>query len=254
MDMKDIEQNYYGSLCTLMYEALHETAPNDELEFYLSYARPDENILEAMCGSGRFLVPMLDRGFKIIGTDKSPQMLAKLKDKAHQAQVIEADILEFESSEHFDYIFISSGSVSLFTDLNLCKQVLLKMKSLLAPQGKLVFAVDTIANQCADDEDYKLIATADLENGQKLTLKSKNTFDVATQTQFSPGIYELFANDGALLQKEHMDFQTHLYRCGEMEQILTELGFKTIRTYSSFDKDTSISNQSEMFLFECCID
>lgn len=32
--------NYYGSLCTEMYELLHSQAPQDELAFYLSYAHP----------------------------------------------------------------------------------------------------------------------------------------------------------------------------------------------------------------------
>ena len=31
-------KNYYGSLCTEMYEILHKKAPQDELDFYLSYA------------------------------------------------------------------------------------------------------------------------------------------------------------------------------------------------------------------------
>ena len=39
--MSQKKQNYYGSLCTEMYEILHETAPQDELEFYLSYAQRD---------------------------------------------------------------------------------------------------------------------------------------------------------------------------------------------------------------------
>lgn len=30
--------NYYGNLCTEMYEILHDKAPQDELDFYLSYA------------------------------------------------------------------------------------------------------------------------------------------------------------------------------------------------------------------------
>ena len=36
--MSELKQNYYGSLCTEMYEILHEQAPQDELDFYLSYA------------------------------------------------------------------------------------------------------------------------------------------------------------------------------------------------------------------------
>lgn len=56
-------KNYYGSLCTEMYEILHESAPGDELNFYLSYAEKGMSILEPLCGSGRFLIPFLERGF-----------------------------------------------------------------------------------------------------------------------------------------------------------------------------------------------
>ncbi len=55
-------KNYYGSLCTEMYEILHKEAPEDELSFYLSYAEKGMSILEPLCGSGRFLVPFLQRG------------------------------------------------------------------------------------------------------------------------------------------------------------------------------------------------
>ena len=39
-------KNYYGSLCTEMYEILHKEAPQDELAFYLSYAEKGMKILE----------------------------------------------------------------------------------------------------------------------------------------------------------------------------------------------------------------
>ena len=39
--MKELKQNYYGGLCTEMYEILHREAPQDELEFYLSYAKKE---------------------------------------------------------------------------------------------------------------------------------------------------------------------------------------------------------------------
>ena len=44
--MGEIRQNYYGGLCTEMYEILHEQAPQDELNFYLSYAEKGKKILE----------------------------------------------------------------------------------------------------------------------------------------------------------------------------------------------------------------
>lgn len=247
-----MEINYYGSLCTEMYETLHHETPTDELAFYLSYARRNEKILEPLCGSGRFLVPFLRQGFDISGFDLSAEMLAKLKLKEPSACVERADVLGYRPGEPFDYVFVTSGSISLFTDAKLCRNVLCKLKSLVKQGGKLVFAVDTIANRCPDDIDWNVVATSTTEEGDRLVLKSKNRFDEQTQTQFSPGLYQLYRGD-ALLHSELMDFQTHLYRFGEMEQILTDCGFGAVKTYASFDKAPATCDADEMFLFECSL-
>lgn len=54
------------------------------------------------------------------------------------------------------------------------------------------------------------------------------------------------------IQSELMDFQTHLYKFGEMEQYLKEMGFIKIKTYASFSKNPASGD--EMFLFECSAD
>lgn len=245
-------KNYYGNLCTEMYEILHSEAPRDELEFYLSYAKKNIKILEPLCGSGRFLVPFLKRGFDITGMDLSGEMLAKLKEKAPGAKVMKGDITEYSPDERFDYIFISSGSVSLFTDTELCKKILGKMKELLKDGGKFVFAVDTVACRCPDDDDYKTSVSVKTDEGFDLILKGKNYYDEKTQTQFSPSLYELY--DGkTLLRQEPMDFQIHLYKFGELEEFLKALGFKNITVYSSYDKKIAAGSDDEMFLYECCL-
>lgn len=129
--------NYYGSLCTEMYELLHSQAPQDELAFYLSYAHPGDRVLELLCGSGRFLVPFVQRGFDITGVDLSQEMLEKLLQKYPAAKDASLQRGRLESEERFDYIFISSGSVSLFTDPALCQRVLQKAHDLLAPAASL---------------------------------------------------------------------------------------------------------------------
>lgn len=248
--MGEQKQNYYGSLCTEMYEILHKQAPQDELDFYISYAEKGKKILEALCGSGRFFVPFAEKGFDIRGIDLSEEMLNKLKEKIPGARVVRADLLEYVPEEQFDYIFISSGSVSLFTDIGLCRKILGKIKEMLTPEGKFVFAVDTVADRCPDDEDYKTSISVKTEEGFDLVLKSKNYYEEKSRTQFSPGIYELY-DGGKLLKREYMDFQTHLYQFGEMEAYLKEAGFTGIKTYSSFSKEIAAGSECEMFLFEC---
>lgn len=250
--MEKVQQNYYGSLCTEMYEILHSEAPRDEFNFYLSYAKEGMKILEPMCGSGRFLVPFLKLGLDITGIDLSREMLDKLKEKVPKCQIVHEDILKYETEEKYDYIFISSGSVSLFTDMNMCQKILLKIKSLLKQGGKFVFAVDTIADRCLDDTDYKIGVSVKTKEGYDLILKGKNTYDEITQTQYSPSFYELYDQD-ILLQQEFMDFQTHLYKLGELDQYLHDIGFSKVIVYSSFDKDIALNNETEMFLYECTL-
>jgi len=247
-----MSKNYYGSLCTEMYEILHKQAPQDELDFYLSYAEKGKSVLEPLCGSGRFLIPFLERGYNICGMDLSKEMLAKLIEKAPGAQVIQGDVLEYEPNEKYDYIFISSGSVSLFTDMELCKRILKKMRCLLKEGGKFVFAVDTVADRSPDDIEYKNAISVKTKEGFDISLKNKNYYDERTSTQFSPSIYELY--DGKkLLQQEQMDFQTHLYKLGELDPFLKEIGFTNVTVYSSFDKVIAGNNEAEMFLYECSL-
>ena len=248
--MEKIIKNYYGSLCTEMYEILHAEAPKDELEFYLSYVEKGMTILEPMCGCGRFLIPFLEKGYDIEGLDLSSEMILKFKQKAPKAKVFQGDILEYNSKERYDYIFISSGSMSLFTDMELCKKILKKMKDLLKESGKFVFAVDTVANRCPNDLDYKTSMSIKTKEGFDLILKGKNNYDEETQTQYSPSVYELY-NGTQLLQQELMDFQTHLYEFGELEPYLYEIGFTKVNVYSSYEKKLAINNQPEMFLYEC---
>ena len=250
--MSQSQQNYYGSLCTEMYEILHAQAPQNELNFYLSYAESGMKILEPLCGSGRFLIPFLERGFDISGMDLSEEMLDRLKKKSPDAKVIQADITQYTTPEKYDYIFIPSGSVSLFTDMEMCKSILRKMKELLAPGGKFVFAVDTVFDRCEEDSDYKVGVSVKTKEGYDLVLKGKNHYDEKSQTQFSPSVYELYDGD-TLLQSETMDFQTHLYRYGEMDEYLKECGFKNAAVYSGYQKEPAVDDKCEMFIYECSI-
>lgn len=243
-------KNYYGSLCTEMYEFLHYYAPEEELAFYLSYAKEGMKILEPLCGSGRFLVPFMQRGFDIQGVDSSREMLEKLKQKAPHARVTQCDIVRYRPNGSFDYIFVASSSMSLFTEAASCKSVLTAIRRMLSPGGVLVFGVDTVRCKHEDDTGYRLIATAPMTEGCVLTLRSKNRYDEKTQTQFFPGLYEL-KKGNQILQSERMDFQTHLYKLGEMEALLSETGFSDIKTYRSFSRKKAVDNACEMFLFEC---
>lgn len=244
--------NYYGDLCTEVYEILHPSAPAEEWEFYRSYAKPGDRILEPLCGSGRFLIPFLEEGFDIEGVDLSAEMLDALKRKAPAAKALWMDLMDYTPQRLFDYIFICSGSIGLFTDLSMCRKLLVKLRSMLRPGGRFVFSVDTVDARSPEDTDYCTTARMPASGGTELVLLTKNHYDPQTQTQFSPGIYQRW-KDGSLVQTETMDFLIHLYRPGEMESYLKDAGFSQITTYSSFCKEPVSAQGQEILLFECTV-
>lgn len=66
----------YRKLCTRFYDIDKPEPSADALEFYLRYCTSTQGpVLEPMCGSGRFLVPIMERGIDIDGVDASPSML-----------------------------------------------------------------------------------------------------------------------------------------------------------------------------------
>lgn len=242
--------NHYGSICTELYEILHPSASDDELAFYLSYARTDQDILEPLCGSGRFLIPFIERGMSIRGMDSSREMIDKLIEKCPEALADVAEITTYSSDETYDYVFITSGSVGLFTDRDECRTVLRKVSNLLRPSGLFVFAVDTVACREPDDEEYRLAAQGTTRTGDLITLSSKKHYDESTRTWFMPGRYELHGRSG-VKRCEEMDFQIHLYELGEIDEALSEAGFVVTGVYSSFGKTPAIDKDTEMLLYEC---
>lgn len=245
-------KNYYGKLCAETYEVLHAEAPEDELAFYLSYAHAGDKILEPMCGSGRFLIPFMERGFDITGIDLSEEMLSALYRKAPRAHAFKGDILKFDSDAPYDYIFIFSGSFSLFTDEGAEDRALVKLRSLLAPGGKMVIAAESMAGAHNGDGSYHLVSAIPLDDGGELRFSSMDRYDAKTQTQHSPGRYELY-RDGEPAESEWMDFQIRLYRFGELEQRLERAGFASVTTYRSFDREPAKGDMDEMFLYECSV-
>ena len=113
----------YLSLCTQFYDLLRPAPPEDAYSFYRSYVgNTGGPILEPMCGSGRFLIPLLQDGFDVHGFDASEYMLESLRAKADQKHlkptVWNGFVEDLTSTEKYNLIFIPSGSFGHIIDLN----------------------------------------------------------------------------------------------------------------------------------------
>ena len=141
----------YLSLCSQYYELDKPDAPHDALEFYLKYVKNTNGpILEPMCGTGRFLLPLIEMGLALEGYDASPQMLSILKDKANQKSLkpnVWEQFVEAKTKEQkYGLVFIPSSSLGLLTEDERFNVTLKNFFNTLAPGGKLIFEAETLTS------------------------------------------------------------------------------------------------------------
>jgi len=79
---------------TLLYHT-HHSLESDDLPFWLDWAEQQGGpILELGCGTGRVMLPLAQAGYKTVGVDHDPEMLAFLSEEAVVRQVDEIDIIQ----------------------------------------------------------------------------------------------------------------------------------------------------------------
>ncbi len=243
----------YGELCTEYYDLDKPKAPEEALEFYLQYAeRATGPILEPMCGTGSYLIPMMEKGYEITGFDSSPQMLDVCNKKC-QMKGLKPDIhnASFESvslSNTYALVFIPSGSICLLTTDQQLEQALSFMHKHMQPDGRLVFEVETLAAMREPQGIWRSRWVEKLD-GSKLVLNTVSRFDPETSVETVLCRYELWeTNQISKIQVE--DFHLRLFRQSELEVFLNKAGFTVERCLVPYSLE-SVDDKTPTILYEC---
>ncbi|STX51748.1 acyl-CoA N-acyltransferase [Legionella busanensis] len=245
--------NTYLNLCTQVYDLSKPNPPKEAYDFYLSYVKEaNGTVLEPMCGSGRFLLPMLADGFTIEGFDASPSMLNALIAKASARKikpVIWQGLIEnLNQPKTYQLIFIPSGSFGLITNWETIKIALTAIYRHLAPDGFFIFETETSA---------ALPKELGLWRGSKWRLDD-NKFILLSQLAmleddicYSIGKYELI-HGHSIMQTEIEEYKIRLYNDATfLLDLLKAVGFKQIQLIKAFDRSQSPSTNDESIIYEC---
>ncbi|CAN5328847.1 class I SAM-dependent methyltransferase [soil metagenome] len=231
--------NCYKKLCTEFYDTDKPTPPPDALAFYLRYAeQSDGPILEPMCGSGRFLIPLLQRGYDIDGFDASPHMLAACHDKLKRfglnATVTEQSLPGIELPRKYGLVLIPSGSLGLITDEAELPMSLKKLHDVMLPGAKFVF--ETRQHKPKESGSWpwggRWIHRAD---GALMIISWLSRYDAATSIASSIHRYELI-KENQLLATEFEQFDLRHTTLDEMRRYLTVAGFDNITPLKMYEQ------------------
>jgi SAM-dependent methyltransferase len=243
----------YLNLCTQVYDISKPSPPKDEYEFYRSYAASaNGRILEPMCGTGRFLLPLITEGFDVVGFDASQHMLDALHFKAKlknlKVNVWKNFIEDIQAEEKYRLIFIPSGSFNLIIDIQKAKDVLKKLYDQLSDDGVLVF--EGITNHWKATQVNVWTGDAWYRNDGKILLSNFLTLPDKNNIRHSIGRYELV--DGNIIsQTEIEDFKVRLYDMDELTIMLRDIGFTDVKMLKAYDCNTQPNNNDEVVIYEC---
>lgn len=247
----------YKKLCTEFYDLdpkIHRDG-TVYMDFYMERARQASGlILEPMCGTGRFLIPMLQEGLAVEGFDASSHMLDALRQKwamlsSTPPPVWQQFVQDFVSPKRYKLIFVPFGSWGLITDIQESKVCLQNMYDHLAPDGKFIIEIETIASVPQPCEIWRR-GVNKRADGSSIAINAFATYDEHTQLYKSLCRYESIG-DGVIKEVENEDFLMYLYGFNEMDALLREVGFTDIKKYQDYLLASATNEDAHILIYEC---
>ena len=245
----------YQKLCTEFYDLVDHPRHVEALAFYMQKAQFVRGpILEPMCGTGRFLIPMLQAGLDVEGFDASAAMLEALRKRcrhicAQEAPVSLQFVQHFVSKRQYDLIFIPYGSFGLITHVHDAKHSLQKLYDHLAASGRLLVEIETVASVDPSHGVWQRIVNT-REDGSKIALNFCTSYHEHTQIFQSACRYELLVNDHVEVVEEEL-FEQYIYQWDECERVLEGIGFSHIQKYPAYDSTRPSDKDTSIIIYEC---
>ncbi len=129
------------------------------VERFLSLCPPQGHILDAACGTGKYWSLLLERGFSVVGTDQSRQMLQRAHDKFLHIPVEHINLQELVFFDMFDGVMCMDAMENVFPED--WPLVLKNFVNVLHPDGHVYLTVEM-----ETDEELRIAYDA----GKRLSL------------------------------------------------------------------------------------
>jgi SAM-dependent methyltransferase len=216
----------YEKLGAAFYDFEKGFADEGEVDFFERLIRGNPGpALEAMCGSGRILIPLLKRKCAVEGLDNSRAMLANLARRSQEAGLLppvthRQSVINFELIPRYSLIFITLGSFQLIPPGG-SAQVLSQVHRHLMPGGK--FILDTFI-------PWQLIGGEFPLSTQRKALVGGRTIYSASQISLHPEEqrYEVQNNyhrGSGFYRREREHFSVYWYFPQQLAPTLSAAGF-----------------------------
>ncbi len=221
----------YGELSSLFYDATEKYASQREVDFFSSFIEQfPGRVLEAMSGSGRLQIPLMQRGYIVDGVDVSDAMLARCRQRCAglglNPELYEQSLENLMLPYTYSTVIIAVGSFQLIIDPIAMKKALKNLHDHMFVGAHLF--IDIFVPDIAIDQSSE--TTVHLDRHRALRLTKRHLFDVEKKLAHSFCLYELMV-DGIVVQQENELIEVVWYSDIEWQELLLHAGFEVIRIY-----------------------
>lgn len=235
----------YGGMEAELYDRLDELSDFEDLSFYQWFVDSVEGpVLDLGCGTGRVLLPLVERGLEVVGLDGSQAMLdlcaKRLVESGRDAELIRGDMRNFDLGERrFGTILIPGFSIQMLLEDGDVDACLSCCRKSLRDDGQLIVSTHLPWEMIWDGrsecpmEERKAV---DLEeSGERLLASQGWAIDVILQRLLLKNRFQRFAKGGEVLASEEKEMTIRWHLPHEMMMRIGEAGFSDISLYGDFD-------------------
>ena len=234
----------YQSLHAEWYEFCSaEEDHSKEIDFWeRSIEESGQPALELGSGTGRVLVPLLERGFDIVGIDTSEDMMARCRaaceTKGLKAELHKQSMLHFDLPREFGLIFLDSGGLGLFISDQDIHDTFERVKAHLKPGGLFIYEFQPLPlddNKNVNSDRWK----GDWVKGHDdrvIAWRQRYKYNSDTHVWESLFVVEKFIG-GRLVRTEAYERQGRYFTVGEAEQYARAAGFEDMKATNWLTED-----------------
>jgi SAM-dependent methyltransferase len=217
---------------------------DDDVPFYRELARrAGGRVLEAMCGTGRLLVPLAEAGFRVAGVDVSGALLERARQRLEaagaleRAELLEADIRERAPQGPFGLAIVAINSFMHLATAADQLAALGQIRDALAPGGLLAIDLFNPHPRALAEQNGALVLDKSFTLGGTIVQKFvSQQADVAAQVSHVTFIYDEIGAGGQVHRTALPFTMRWLYRY-ELEHLLARAGFVAEAVYGSYELD-----------------
>lgn len=247
---------YYNKLSSEVYELDKYIGLSfGDVEFYSDrLASCKGEILEPGVGTGRILIPLLEKGLKVQGFDASAEMLdicrQHCENRGLNPILFEEKMQSFSLDNKFEAIIVPTGTFLLLHKREDSIQALKNFYHHLLDGGRLIidiFLQTDFTNKQASTRTWET------KSGDMITLESKLTeIDYINQHTIYHNRYEKWRK-GSLIQTELERFPLRWYGVEEFRMLLEQIGFEDIVVSADYQYGQYPTKADQTITFEAVV-